>query len=76
MSPKHLANNMYQLEEEESLRDHWDPSMVIRAPEIVREGEIEVEGEQFKVYQGRQLTVSVNANNIIEAIKRSMRPEG
>lgn len=77
MSPKHLGGNRYQLLDKERLSDHWDPNLVIEAPEIVMEeplGKLE-RGKQFMRYQGKELVIGVQAKTIEEAIKKC-RPEG
>ena len=66
-----LGGNMYRLENSERLIDAFDPSMVIAAPQIVRQEELEIDKEKYLRFQGTNFIVSVRADTIQEAIAKS-----
>jgi len=67
---KNLGGNMYELEKNECLTDHWDPSAVIKAPDTVRNTTFEDEGQLFQKFQGssNSIVVSVRANTPEDAV--------
>jgi hypothetical protein len=68
---KNLAPDTFQLEGDEILVDHWDKSLVLKAPEIVRNNTFVDGVDLFQRFQGSSLIVGVKANSPEEAVTHS-----